>query len=153
MELHGTQENATPPASRTPPSIFMRGRFLVAGLVLAGALGYLIFAGLQSASMYYLNVSELTTRGEAAYAEDIRLGGTVMEGSVRQDTSRMIVDFTVTDGQRSLPVRYRGVLPDAFEPGADVVVEGRLALSGIFEASTLLAKCPAKYEPGKPEAT
>jgi len=153
MESHGAPVEGTPPTSRSPLTVFVRGRFLVAGLVLAGALGYLIFAGLQSASMYYLSVSELATRGEAAYEEDVRLGGTVLEGSVRRDTSSMIVDFTVTDGRRSLPVRYTGVVPDAFEPGADVVVEGRLAPSGTFEASTLLAKCPSKYEPGKPEAT
>jgi cytochrome c-type biogenesis protein CcmE len=140
------------PASRPRRPLFLRGRFLIVVLVLAGALGYLIYVGVHSASMYYLTVSELTTRGEAAYTDNVRLGGTVMEDSVHQDTSGMIVDFTVTDGQSSLPVRYSGVLPDAFEPGAEVVAEGRLAPSGVFEASTLLAKCPSKYEPGKPDA-
>lgn len=152
MESHGTQVEG-PPSSLSPFALFARGRFLVAGLILAGALGYLILAGLQSASMYYLSVGELAGRGEAAYEEDVRLGGTVLEGSVRRDTSSMIVDFVVTDGQSSLPVRYKGVLPDAFEPGADVVAEGRLTPSGIFEASTLLARCPSKYEPEKPDAT
>ncbi len=153
MESYRVRAEEAPPASRPRRPLFMRGRFLIAGLVLAGALGYLIYAGVQSASMYYLSVSELTTRGEAAYTEDVRLSGTVMEGSVLQDSSSMIVDFVVTDGQSSLPVRYEGVLPDAFKPGSDVVVEGRLLPSGTFRASTLLAKCPSKYEPAKPETS
>ena len=153
MEPRTTQVEEAPSASLPPRPLFKRGRFLIAALVLAGALGYLIYAGVRTGSIYYLSVSELTTRGEAAYAEDVRLGGTVMEGSVLQDTSSMTVDFMVTDGRRSLPVHYSGVLPDAFEPGGDVVVEGRLSPSGVFQASTLLAKCPSKYEPGKPEAS
>lgn len=151
MESHVTETETRPP-SRSRRPLFLRGRFLIAGLVLAGALGYLMYVGIQGASMYYLTVSELASRGEAAYQEDIRLGGTVMEGSVSQDTSTMLAQFVVTDGQSSMPVQYKGVLPDAFEPGADVVVEGRLAPSGVFEASTLLAKCPSKYEPAEPEA-
>lgn len=153
MESHGTQVEATVPSSRPRRPLLMRGRFLIAVLILAGALGYLIYAGVQTASMYYLSVSELTERGEAAYTEDVRLGGTVLEGSILQDTSTRIVDFMVTDGQRSVPVRYKGALPDAFEPGTEVVVEGRLTPSGTFEAATLLAKCPSKYEPAKPSAS
>jgi cytochrome c-type biogenesis protein CcmE len=142
----------TPPSPRSRRPLFVRGRFLIAGLVLAGALGYLIYVGVQGASMYYLSVSELATRGEAAYENDVRLGGKVMEDSLRQDSSTMTAQFMVTDGQRSVPVTYTGVLPDAFKPGADVVVEGRLGASGVFEASTLLAKCPSKYEPAADRA-
>jgi len=137
----------TPPSSQSRRPLFLRGRFLIAALILAGALGYLIYVGIQGASMYYLSVSELATRGEAAYESDVRLGGKVMEDSFRQDSSSMTAYFMVTDGQRSVPVEYTGALPDAFKPGADVVVEGRLEASGVFEASTLLAKCPSKYEP------
>ena len=150
MESHVTDTETRPP-SRSRRPLFLRGRFLIVGLVLAGALGYLIYVGVQGASMYYLTVSELATRGEAAYEENVRLGGTVIEGSFSQDTSTRLAQFMVTDGQRSVPVQYTGVLPDAFKPGADVVVEGRLAPSGVFEASTLLARCPSKYEPAEPE--
>ena len=152
MESDGTRVACPPPASPSRRLLLKRARFPIAGLVLAGALGYLIYAGVQTGSMYYLSVGELTTRGEAAYAEQVRLSGTVVEGSVLQDASTMIIDFTVTDGRHSVPVRYTGVLPDAFEPGADVVVEGRLAPSGVFETSTLLARCPSKYEPREPGA-
>lgn len=146
MEQQMTRlEEAGQPAGRRP--FFLRWRFLLAGLVLAGALGYLIYAGVQSASMYYLTVGELLDRGDSVRNETVRLGGTVLEDSVQTDSSTMLVSFTVSDGQRSIPVRYKGVLPDAFKPGADVVVEGQLDGQGVFEASTLLAKCPSKYEP------
>ncbi len=148
MESHPIDVDTTP-SPRSGRPLFLRSRFLVAVLVLAGALGYLIYVGVQGASMYYLSVSELATRGEAAYESDVRLGGKVMEDSFRQDSSTMTAYFMVTDGRRSVPVKYTGAIPDAFKPGADVVVEGRLEASGVFEASTLLAKCPSKYEPAK----
>src|SRR4030042_4690407 len=93
----------TPPSPRSRRPLFVRGRFLIAGLVLAGALGYLIYVGVQGASMYYLSVSELATRGEAAHESDGRLGGEVMEDSLRQDSSTMTAYFMVTDGQPSVP--------------------------------------------------
>jgi len=48
-----------------------------------------------------------------------------------------------------MPVVYKGVVPDAFQPEAEVVMEGTLAPSGTFEAASLLAKCPSKYNPLK----
>ena len=45
-----------------------------------------------------------------------------------------------------LAVNYHGIIPDTFVDGADVVVEGALSTDGTFDAHTLLAKCPSKYE-------
>ena len=45
-----------------------------------------------------------------------------------------------------LKVRYEDVVPDTFKDHAEVVVEGRMASDGAFDATTLLAKCPSKYE-------
>ena len=43
-------------------------------------------------------------------------------------------------------MRYHGIdLPDLFADGAEVVVEGRASGTG-FEAQSVLAKCPSKYE-------
>jgi cytochrome c-type biogenesis protein CcmE len=44
-----------------------------------------------------------------------------------------------------LPVVYKGIVPDIFAPGIQVVVEGRLNGSGTMEATTLLAKCPSRF--------
>jgi cytochrome c-type biogenesis protein CcmE len=49
-------------------------------------------------------------------------------------------------GAQQLRVSYRGVVPDVFGPDIEVVVEGKLTPAGVFEASTLLAKCPSRYD-------
>ena len=59
--------------------------------------------------------------------------------------------FTVVDpkSQAVLPVDFTGIIPDTFVDDADVVVEGKRRDDGVFEATTLLAKCPSKYEAAK----
>lgn len=144
--LTGDLEGGTRPTVRRW-TFLRRKRFLVLGAVLALALAWLIYMGVQSASMYYLTVGELLARGEAAYTEDVRVGGTVDPGSVHSEAN-MVLHFTLRDETNSLPVVYQGVVPDAFKPGGEVVLEGRLSRSQTFEASALLAKCPSKYIPG-----
>jgi cytochrome c-type biogenesis protein CcmE len=82
--------------------------------------------------------------------ERVQLGGcTVVEGSIHWDEYRHRPDFTVTDGERVLRVRYTGsaVLPDTFKDRAQVVLEGRyLAAQDLFDAKVVFAKCPSKYE-------
>jgi cytochrome c-type biogenesis protein CcmE len=111
------------------------------------AMGALIFMGVRSAAMYHMEVGELLAQGSAAYGEKVRLGGRVVEGSIQYEASGDEIRFSITDGTKSLPVVYRGVVPDAFKPDADVVMDGALSPSGTFEASSLLAKCPSKYIP------
>jgi cytochrome c-type biogenesis protein CcmE len=124
-----------------------RKRFLIVGLAVAIALGYLGFTAFQGASMYYLTVDELLARSDAAYGERVRLMGKVEDGSVVKNSETNTLHFAVTneDGT-SLPVVYSGMVPDAFKQGADVVVEGSLTRAGTFEADSLLVKCPSKYE-------
>jgi cytochrome c-type biogenesis protein CcmE len=128
-----------------------RNRFLIVGMTVAIALGYLGFTAFQGASMYYLTVDELLARGDAAYGEQVRLMGKVADGSVEQNPDTNTLRFAVTNGNStSLPVVYSGMVPDAFKQGADVVVEGNLTLTGTFQADSLLVKCPSKYE-ARPE--
>src|SRR3990170_2761210 len=135
-----------PPTRRMP--VFRRKRFFVLALVVALGIAYLIVIGIQNASMYHLSVGELMGRGAQAYDEELRVGGKVVAGSVQQDPATQTMRFMVADDKgNSLPVVYRGVVPDAFKPDADVVLQGSLAPSGTFEATELLAKCPSKYVP------
>ena len=69
-----------------------------------------------------------------------------MPGSVRRDPGGRQVAFQMTDGTRTYPVVYRGIIPDTFTDSVDVVVEGRLGRDGTFRATTLLAKCASRYE-------
>jgi cytochrome c-type biogenesis protein CcmE len=75
-----------------------------------------------------------------------RLGGLVQPGSlVRGDN--LTVTFRVADGSATLPVSYKGILPDLFREGQGVVAEGALEPSGVFRADTVLAKHDETYMP------
>ncbi len=95
--------------------------------------------------VYYYTVSEFR-KVNPDPATSVRINGKVASGSVVRTAGGLDVRFAVTDGNESVPVEYHGVLPDTFGEDSDVVVEGSLAGNGIFQASSLLAKCPSKYE-------
>ena len=76
-----------------------------------------------------------------------RLGGLVAEGSVQQETGSMEVRFALTDGAQTLPVRYRGLLPDLFREGQGIVAQGRMDEAGVFVAQEVLAKHDENYMP------
>ena len=79
--------------------------------------------------------------------------GRVKPGSIDAGGMRD-VRFTVWSDEDTLRAHYTGVVPDTFKDGADVVLEGSLNGRGEFEAATMLAKCPSKYEAAEahPEA-
>ena len=123
----------------------MRRKLLIAVAVFVLAGGYLAYSGARSSLAYYLTVSELHDRVGTVRDSDIRLGGKVAAAGVQWDQVRGSLQFIVTDGTHTVPVRYRGFVPDAFKPGADVVVEGRYD-GATFAAERLFAKCPSKFE-------
>ncbi|HIP95627.1 MAG TPA: cytochrome c maturation protein CcmE, partial [Anaerolineae bacterium] len=53
--------------------------------------------------------------------------------------------FDIADDSGSLPVLYKGVRPDMLRDGVQAVVEGKYTASGVFEATSVLLKCPSKY--------
>ena len=125
----------------------VRGRFLIAGLVIVAAIGYMIYAATQSGSEYFVTTSELTAMGAKAIDQPTKLGGRVVEGSVQRDKGANTIAFSVTDGNQTLPISYKGVVPDSFQEGVDVIVEGKLGADGGFQATSLMAKCASKYVP------
>jgi cytochrome c-type biogenesis protein CcmE len=128
-----------PPTARRP----LPRKFLVAGAVLVLAIGQLVATNLGSATVYYLTVGELTAQGNPP-GRIVRVSGDVAAGSIARDGAA--VRFTIADPGGSLPVVYRGVVPDIFGDGVQVVVEGLPDAGGVFQASTLLAKCPSRFE-------
>ncbi len=110
------------------------------------AIVYLGIIGFRQSATYYYDVSELLRPGNSVSGADVRVNGQVAAGSVVQDGARSL-SFTLTEGGQSLPVVYQGAVPDAFKAGIDVVVEGRLGPSGVFQAKAILTKCPSKYVP------
>ena len=79
----------------------------------------------------------------------LRPAGHVAAGTIQRDNQTQVLRFTMTDGSRTMPVVYSGIVPDAFNAGLTVVVEGKLQ-QGTFHAQTLLAKCPSKFQSATP---
>lgn len=115
------------------------GVLLGAGVVIA--LGATAF---RANLMYFYTPSDLLATGEDS-RQRVRLGGVVEEGSVRRGEG-LAVDFVVADCERSLPVRYEGILPDLFREGQGIVASGRWQ-EGRFIADEVLAKHDENYMP------
>lgn len=126
-----------------------RSKFLAAGAMIVGSAGYLMASSIRQTGTYYLTPTELTTKVVAdpsLYETGVKVGARVVSGSIVRDPGGRGMTFRVTDGARTIPVRYRGIAPDTFTDGVDVVVEGRFARDGTFRATTVLAKCASRYE-------
>ncbi|KRT77715.1 MAG: CcmE/CycJ protein, cytochrome c-type biogenesis protein CcmE [Armatimonadetes bacterium CSP1-3] len=119
-------------------------KFAIAIAVFVLASAYLAYSGARGSMAYYLTVGELLDRAPAITGSSVRLNGKVLPGVDWDQVSGRLA-FTVTDGSRQIPVAYRGVVPDAFKPGAEVVVEGTYD-GKTFTATRLFAKCPSKFE-------
>jgi cytochrome c-type biogenesis protein CcmE len=123
--------------------------YLAAVALVAAGVGYLIFSGLSQNSVYFLNVSEALAM-PAEKLTQARLFGMVAAENVVRDPSALGVAFDVQDKDdpsKSIRVNYRGAVPDTFKPGVEVILEGSFRDGpGTFEATTLLTKCPSKYE-------
>lgn len=85
--------------------------------------------------------------GEAPIDRQIRVGGMVVEGSVRRASDRLETRFDVTDFVHSVTVTYDGILPDLFAEGEGVVATGKLGANGVVTASEVLAKHDENYMP------
>ncbi|HEY41420.1 MAG TPA: cytochrome c maturation protein CcmE [Dehalococcoidia bacterium] len=125
----------------------MRKRYFVGGGILAVAVGLLVYASLGSAVSYYLTVSELLDRGSELYGERVRVAGKVVDNSIEWDADTLKLDFVITEGGEDLLVVYEGARPSGLKEDSNVLVEGEYRSDNTFQASTIILKCPSKYEP------
>ncbi len=113
-----------------------------AGLAIATVLSLKAF---QENLMFFIEISEVTS-GNAPQDRNFRVGGLVVEGSVRREPGEIEVEFTLTDLENELPVYYSGILPDLFREGQGIIAHGRLD-NGRFIADEVLAKHDENYMP------
>lgn len=125
-------------------------RFLIGGVLLAGAIGYLIYSAASTTSVYYMTIAEFMPQRQALADEGVRVAGRVRNGSVQWDARTLDLAFVLGDfdeaSELTVPVKYTGLLPDMFAEGRDVIVEGKYTGAGVFQAHTVLTSCPSKYE-------
>ncbi|MGH7629619.1 MAG: cytochrome c maturation protein CcmE [Gemmatimonadales bacterium] len=127
-------------------------KFLLGAAVIVAAVSTLIATGVKQTGVYFLTPTELADKvaRDPTFAENVgfKVGARVVKGSIRRDDAARTVDFQVSDGVRTYPVTYRGLVPDTFTDASDieVIVEGRLGRDGIIRATDVLAKCGSRYD-------
>ena len=123
--------------------------YVALGLVLVGVTVALVLNAFRSNLVFFYSPTQVADK-EAPVNKTFRLGGLVEQGSLRRLSDGVTVTFVVTDTGKSIPVRYKGILPDLFKQGKGVVAQGRLEPDGVFHATEVLAKHDENYMP--PEA-
>ncbi len=126
-----------------------RKRRLYLILLLVGGIGlavaFMLRAFQENMNLYYEPVK--VKAGEAPKNHDFRMGGMVVEGSIRREEGSLTVQFDVTDYQETVTVNYTGILPDLFRDGQGIITRGRLDDQGNFIAEEVLAKHDENYMP------
>lgn len=119
------------------------------GLAGLGVAAALVLNAFQSNLVFFFSPTQVAAK-EAPVQKTFRIGGLVQQGSLKREDDGLTVNFVVTDLANSMPVVYKGVLPDLFKEGKGVVAQGRLGPDGVFRADQVLAKHDENYMP--PEA-
>jgi len=151
-------------------------KFVIGGLLILGAVVFLIWSSTASTSEYFLTIDELNAKGSTIVDKNLRVSGAVIGDSIQYDPQTLTLNFeiahvpadqamiedegglaealhqAVLDPTRSrINVEYIGPLPDLLRPEAQAIVTGHLGEDGVFYAEELLLKCPTKYEEAVPE--
>jgi len=126
-----------------------RGKRLIlilAALALLGGATALVLSAMRENLVFFHTPSEVA-EGKAPFGRTFRIGGMVVDGSLERLPDGVTLRFAVTDTAKTIPVVYRGALPDLFSEGKGAVVQGRLGSDGVFVASEVLAKHDENYMP------
>ena len=125
----------------------IRKRYLVGGILVLAAVGFLLYTSLAGSVSYYLTVSEFIERSSELADRQVRVIGKVADAPISWNPESLELEFAITESRDTLSVLYEGAKPSGFKVGADILVEGMLEDDGLFHASQLLMKCPSKYLP------
>ncbi|HZN08657.1 MAG TPA: cytochrome c maturation protein CcmE [Pyrinomonadaceae bacterium] len=132
----------------------MKRRHKRIGIIIVGLAGlavaaYLVASAFRNNLVFFFSPTQVAAK-EAPVNRTFRIGGLVEDGTLKRDGDGLTVRFTVTDTAASIPVVYKGILPDLFKEGRGCVAQGRIGPDGVFQADEVLAKHDENYMP--PEA-
>jgi cytochrome c-type biogenesis protein CcmE len=124
-----------------------RRKLLVASVIFGVAIAtVLALTAFEENLLYFYSPTQIHA-GEAPQNRSFRVGGLVVDGSVRREEGSLAVQFDLTDNAEVIPVTYTGILPDLFREGQGIVAMGRLNSDGLFVADEVLAKHDENYMP------
>lgn len=140
------QSTVTPTVQIAGQAANKKTKFIIGGVIIALAIVYLIYTGVQSSAAYFLTVDELYAKGVAIENQTVRVSGKVDAATIEFNNRDLLLTFDVTSetGQR-MPVIFNGPKPDQMREGAEAIVEGKYD-GQAFTAQSLLLKCPSRYE-------
>jgi cytochrome c-type biogenesis protein CcmE len=121
-------------------------KVLVGVIVIGGGIGYFMWQAMQSSWSYYYSVDDFAKQKSIAQSHSFRIAGRVKKNSVERDLKEMKLSFLLSGSDTSVPIIYKGVVPDNFAEDREVVVQGRLDTNGIFQADMLMTRCESKYK-------
>lgn len=123
--------------------------FILIGLTGLGIATFLVASAFRSNLVFFFSPTQVAAK-EAPIGRTFRIGGLVQDGTLKREADGLTVRFTVTDTAASIPVVYKGILPDLFKEGRGCVAQGKIGPDGVFQADQVLAKHDENYMP--PEA-
>jgi cytochrome c-type biogenesis protein CcmE len=166
------------PRSGGRPASGGRMKFVIGGLLILAAVGYLIISSTQAAAQYFLTVDELAAKAASLGNRNVKVSGAVVGETITYDAQTLTLGFTIAnvpgdikeieasgglaaaleaavmnpDAAR-MRVVYIGPKPDLMRDQAQAILTGHLGEDGIFYADEVLLKCPTRYESELPEQT
>jgi cytochrome c-type biogenesis protein CcmE len=128
--------------------VLKKRKFIIGGVILACALGYLLYLGFGNTSQFYQTISELNAAGETIYGESINVKGKLLTDSVVSDPVNLDYAFTIADDDGGeIDVVYNGTIPDGFsDENVELIVTGVIESDNVLYATDILTQCPSKYE-------
>lgn len=121
-----------------------RFMFILVGVALLGSAVALVLYALQNNVSLYFTPTQVFNK-EAPQGRNFRIGGLVVDGSLKRQSDGLTVHFDVTDTAKTMQVTYKGILPDLFKEGKGVVAHGQLQADNTFLADEVLAKHDENY--------
>lgn len=122
----------------------------VTTLVLATALGVMLYTTMGESLQYYKYVDEVTANPQAWEGKKLQVHGYVVPGSIGRKRDALEYEFKLERNGQVITAYYNGITPDTFKDEAEVVLTGRLTPEG-FMATDMTAKCPSKYDEAPPK--
>jgi cytochrome c-type biogenesis protein CcmE len=123
--------------------------FIVTSLAALGLATWLVLGAFRNNLVFFFSPTQVAAK-EAPVGRTFRIGGLVEAGTLKRDTDGLTIRFSVTDTATTLPVVYKGILPDLFKEGRGCVAQGKVGADGVFYADQIMAKHDENYMP--PEA-
>ncbi|HMJ25371.1 MAG TPA: cytochrome c maturation protein CcmE [Pyrinomonadaceae bacterium] len=123
--------------------------FIVVSLAALGLATWLVLGAFRNNLVFFFSPTQVMAK-EAPVGRTFRIGGLVANGTLKRDTDGLTIRFVMTDTANTLPVVYKGILPDLFKEGRGCVAQGKVGADGVFYADQIMAKHDENYMP--PEA-